>query len=98
MASAPDDFMNLPYEKLMEQCEAYKKAYEHVKEMFDDAVANINLLEGDKESILEDYKWTLNTISNRLSTGSPYSKKELREWVDKKLEDIKNGRKNDSES
>ena len=92
MASAPDDFMNLPYEELMKQCEEYYKDNERLKEMFDDAVATINLVEGDKESILEDYKTTLKTISNRLSVGSPYGKKEVREWIDKKLEDIKNGR------
>lgn len=88
MASAPDDFMNLPYEELMKQCEAYKKAYEHSKEMYVDAIDNIHLLENDKESILEDYKSTLGTISHRLSTGSPYSRKEVREWVDKKKETI----------
>ena len=92
MASAPDDFMNPPYEELMKQCEEYDKAYKRLMDMFIDATDNINLLENDAESILEDYKTTLKTISNRLSTGSPYSKKELREWVNKKLEDIKNGR------
>ena len=92
MASKPDDFMNLPYEELMKQCEEYHKANENLKRLVNDSVATINLVEGDKESILEDYKTTLKTISNRLSVGSPYGKKEIREWVDKKLEDIKNGR------
>ena len=92
MASKPDDFMNLPYEELMKQCEEYHKANENLKRLVNDSVATINLVEGDKESILEDYKTTLKTISNRLSVGSPYGKKEIREWIDKKLEDIKNGR------
>jgi hypothetical protein len=92
---AIDQCLNPPYEELMKQCQEYYKDNERLKEMFDDAVDNIHLLEDDKESILEDYKTTLKTISNRLSTGSPYSKKEVREYVDKKLEDIKNGRKND---
>ena len=92
MASEPDDFINLPYEELMKQCEEYHKANENLKKLVEDAVATINIIEGDKESILEDYKTTLKTISNRLSVGSPYGKKEIREWIDKKLEDIKNGR------
>ena len=74
MAYAPDDFMNPPYEELMNKCTKLE--------------SDLYKLSGENDAILEDYRTTLNTISNRLSTGSPYSKKDIREWIDKKLEVI----------